>query len=268
MTKQRLDQLLVEQGYYESRERARTAIMSNYVTVAGQVQNKAGAQISLKKLEEDPNYIQVNDKTMPYVSRGAFKLEKAKEEFQINFENKIVLDLGASTGGFTDYALQHGAKKVFAIDVGRGQLDYKLQNNSKVQNLEAKNVKELQVSELDLLMDDSARNYLEKIDIVVADLSFISITKILDNLKKLIKENYGDEEIQTQFVFLIKPQFEAGKKIADKFRGIITDDQVRQEILDEVLEKIKAEAFVQKGLVESPIKGAKGNIEFLAYFTL
>lgn len=248
--KKRLDQILVELGFYQSRERARTAIMSNYVKVAGQMVNKAGTQINTAKLEE-PNYIIVEDKTMPYVSRGAYKIEKAAQEFEIDFKDKIVLDLGASTGGFTDYSLQNGAQKVFAVDVGKGQLDYKLRCDARIKNMEEKNVKELREDEID-----------SNIDIIVADLSFISIVKVLDNLKKIISNK------DAQFIFLIKPQFEAGKKIADKFRGVISDDVIRQEIVDKVIGQIEEKGFITKGLVESPIKGAKGNVEFLAYFLL
>lgn len=258
MAKKRLDQILVEEAYYDSREKARTAIMSGYVKVAKQPQTKAGTMINLKKLEEDPNYIEVEDRSCPYVSRGAYKLEKAVQDFGIDLKDKLVLDIGSSTGGFTDYSLQHGARKVLAIDVGKAQLDYKLRSDKRVFSLEGKNFKELKAEELEL--EES-----EKIDLVVADLSFISIIKILDNLKTIL-ESTGS--LSAKMVFLIKPQFEAGKEIADKFKGVISDEKIRQEILDETLKQIQDKGLKAEGLAESPIKGAKGNIEFLGYFSL
>ncbi len=255
LSKKRLDQILLEQGYYDSREKARTAIMSNYVKVAGQVQNKAGTQVSIKKLEENPNLIEVQDKSMPYVSRGAYKLEKAHQDFKLDFKDKVILDLGASTGGFTDYSLQNGAKRVIAIDVGKGQLAYKIRDDKRILNIEGKNVKDLKREELKL--PDN-----EQVDMVVADLSFISITKILENLKIVLADD------KTDIVFLIKPQFEAGKKIADKFKGVITDETIRNEIVERVISQIEEQGYKKLALTESPIKGAKGNVEFLAHFRL
>jgi len=255
VVKKRLDQILVEQGFFKSREKARTAIMSNYVKVGGQVESKPGTQVNIKKLEENSEYIQVEDKSSPYVSRGAYKLEKGIQEFKIDLKEKVILDLGSSTGGFTDYSLQHGARKSIAVDVGKAQLDYKLRKDPRVLSLEGKNIKDLKTEDLDG----------ERIDLVVADLSFISVLKILDNLQLVLE---GASSPDLRFIFLIKPQFEAGKKIADKFRGIITDEKIRQEILDGVLKGIEEKGFQVLGQVESPIKGAKGNVEYLVDFMM
>ena len=143
VSKKRLDQILVEEGFFESREKARTAIMSNYVKVNGQVESKPGSQINSKKFEENPEYIQVEDKSSPYVSRGAYKLEKGIQEFKIDLKDKVILDLGSSTGGFTDYSLQNGARKSIAVDVGKAQLDYKLRQDSRVISHEGLNIKDL-----------------------------------------------------------------------------------------------------------------------------
>lgn len=249
MAKKRLDQILVERGFYDSRQKAQTAIMSNFVKVNNQLVNKAGTQVNETKLDEDPNYILVEDKSCPYVGRGAYKLEKAMQVFDIDFKDKVVMDVGASTGGFTDLALQNGASKVIAIDVGKGQLDYKLRNDERVLNLEETNIRSLNKEEIK-----------DEINLVVLDLSFISIIKVLDVLKELSPN--------AKFMFLIKPQFEAGKSIVDKCKGIIKDDQIRQEVLDQTLEQIQNQGFKLLGLEESPIKGAKGNIEFISYFEL
>lgn len=263
MAKKRLDRILVEKGYFETGAKAQTAIMSNQVKIGGKLTNKSGTQIKVEEFEErlleDSSYLEISDNTCLYVSRGGYKLQKAIDEFNLDFSDSVVWDIGSSTGGFTDCALQAGAKLVFAIDVGKGQLDYKLREDSRVVVLEGVNIKDL---EMENLREASGASSLVP-DFVVLDLSFISILKVLSNLKSLL----GEGKIQSpQFVFLIKPQFEAGKEIADKFQGIITNDKTRQEILDETIDKIQEQGFELKGLVESPIKGAKGNIEYLAYF--
>ncbi len=249
-TKIRLDKLLVDLGYFDSREKARTCIMMNGVTVAGKLLNKAGEQINAEKfyaeLELNPDYIKVDDKLLPYVSRGAFKLKAAHEAWELDFNDKVVLDIGASTGGFTDYALQNGAKTVIALDVGKGQLHYKLQQDSRVINLEGVNFRE--VESLSSLTNIP-------IDIVVIDVSFISLVTILDKLKSLIMD--------VQIIALIKPQFEAGKEIMDKCQGVIKDPKIREEVKDQLIVKIKNLGFEILGIIESPIKGAKGNIEYL-----
>lgn len=289
MLKYRLDNLLTELGFFESREKARTAIMSNYIKLGGKLLNKAGDQINLGKyskeflkeqnleinLEENDlkelpiefieflkSKFQVDDKSCPYVSRGAYKLKAAAENFNLDFNGKIILDIGASTGGFSDFALQSGAKKVIAVDVGKGQLDYKLRDNPQILNIEGQNFRHIEFEQLKLGTD-------EQIDIVVSDLSFISIVKVLDKLKELISKSQGSKpEIGTQFIFLIKPQFEAGKEIIDKCKGVIKDEKIRNEVKDQTIEQIEAKGFKLQELTESPITGAKGNIEFLAYFLL
>lgn len=249
MNKIRLDKLLLELGFFDTREKAQTCIMMNGVNIGGKLFNKAGEQINLKKFYEeydkDPNYIQVDDKLLPYVGRGAFKLEAAHLAWGLDFTNKVILDIGASTGGFTDYALQQGAKQVFALDVGKGQLHYKLQQDSRVINLEGVNFRELETL-------PSA-----EISLVVIDVSFISLITILGKLKSLTPN------LKLETIALIKPQFEAGKTTMDKCEGVIKDDKLRNQVLDNVLEQIKDLAYLIEGPIESPIKGAKGNIEYL-----
>lgn len=237
--------------------------MTNCVHIAGQLMNKSGTQINLKKFyeeyEKDPSYINVEDKSCPYVSRGAYKLKAAYEEFKLDFKDSIVLDIGASTGGFSDFALQHGARRILAIDVGKNQLHYRLQEDPRVFSLEEKNFKHLEFAELAEQLDSQPINF------AVADLSFISLTKILDKLKELIEKSNSQN---LQCVFLIKPQFEAGREIADKFKGIITDAKIRDEIVQRTIQAIEADGFKLMGLKESPIKGAKGNIEYLSLFVV
>lgn len=222
--------------------------------------NKSGHEINYEKflaeLEKNPNYLEVEIKSSNYVSRGAEKLKAAYEAFNLNFENLITMDIGASTGGFTDFMLQNGAKKVIAIDVGKGQLDFKLQKDARVINLEGKNFRYIKITELGL------EN--EFISFISCDLSFISIEKILDKILEILK-NYPE---RTGIVFLIKPQFEAGKKIVDKCKGVIKDPNIREEVLKKTLEKISSKGFEYQRHIESPIKGAKGNIEYLGYFKI
>lgn len=242
--------------------------MLNAVKIAGKLENKPGKQINIERFfenyEKDKNYLTIDDKKgfSQYVSRGAYKIKQAYETFGLDFNGKLVLDIGASTGGFTDFALQHGARKVIAVDVGRGQLHYKLRNDARVVNIEEENFRNTDIKQL-YLFGGLAEN--EKIDYVLVDLSFISILKILDKLKELVM-TVGLEG--TTFVFLLKPQFEAGKQIADKCRGVIKDDKVRNEIIMETVCKIEQQGFVLKseGVIESPILGAKGNKEFLVCF--
>lgn len=255
-TKIRLDKLLLDLGYFDSREKARTCIMMNGVSIAGRLFNKAGEQINEEKfyaeLDLNPDYIQVDDKLLPYVGRGAFKLEAAHQAWGLDFRGKVVLDIGASTGGFTDYALQNGAERVIALDVGKGQLHYKLQQDSRVINLEGVNFRE--VESLSSLQEASVN----QIDIVVIDVSFISLITILEKLKSLTNDSKSP-----QIIALIKPQFEAGKDIMDKCQGIIKDQAVRAQVLEKVLRQLTELGYVNHGLIESPIKGAKGNIEYL-----
>ncbi len=263
--KTRLDQLLVELGYFPSCERARTSIMSNRVRIAGAPATKAGQQINIdkfyKELEINPDYLRVEELNSEYVSRGAYKLKAAALDFNLDFKNKVVLDIGASSGGFTDYSLQAGAKAVIAVDVGKAQLDAKLVGSLQVLNIESENFRHTNVTLI-------AKKYQEcfneplRLDYMVADLSFISIIKILAKVKEFLA-SYGHEA--TRMVFLIKPQFEAEKQDVDKCAGVIRDSSLRAKTLDTTIRAIQAEGFEQLGLLESPIKGAKGNIEYLLY---
>lgn len=241
--KKRLDLFLVERGFFDTREKAKANIMAGLVFVDEQMVDKAGT------LVKESSSIKVRGDAIPYVSRGGLKLEKAIIKFNLNLNDKICMDIGASTGGFTDCMLQKNAKKVYSIDVGYGQLDYKLRNNPKVVNIERTNFRYIDES----LVTD-------KIDFVSVDVSFISIKLILPKLKIFLKDNF-------EVVALIKPQFEAGKKEADKHSGIIKDKSVCVKVIKEIIDSAEDEGFYIRELTFSPIKGQKGNIEFLAYFT-
>lgn len=267
-SKQRLDKLLIDLGFFDSRQKAQTCIMMNGVKIAGKVLNKAGEQIDknsfYQKYEEDPAYIEVEDKLLPYVSRGAFKLKAAHEAFALDFEDKLILDIGASTGGFTDYALQNGASLSLAVDVGKGQLHYKLREDPRVINLEEVNFREFEFSQI-----PTEGNWKGDLKIVVIDVSFISLLRILEKLKTLTKEASdlqapaSSPSNDLQIIALLKPQFEAGKEIMDKCRGVIRDEAIRQEVCEKTIAKIEALGYKIEGKIESPIKGAKGNVEYL-----
>jgi len=276
----RLDQLIFELGYFYSKEKARSAIMQGCIKIAGKLIDKAGHQINSEKfyteLDANHSYIEVDDKLQKYVSRGAFKLEAAFKTFDLDFHEAIVLDVGASTGGFTDFTLQHGAKKVLALDVGKGQLHYKLQHDSRVVNLEGINFRNFSLEDLirvldgvsleEKIKDDKEHfiiaelNHSYRLDFIVSDLSFISLTKVSDRILEIAKH------FNPRIILLLKPQFEASKEIADKFRGIITDEKIRDEIIKDLLEKLSESGLQLKQMVESPIKGTKGNVEYLAEF--
>lgn len=276
----RLDQLVFELGYFDSKEKARSAIMQGCIKIAGKLIDKAGHQINSEKfyteLDANPSYIEVDDKLQKYVSRGAFKLEAAFKTFDLDFHEAIILDVGASTGGFTDFTLQHGAKKVLALDVGKGQLHYKLQHDSRVVNLEGINFRNFSLEDLITVLnsvspeektkDDKEHfitaesNYSHRLDFIVSDLSFISLTKVADRFLEIAKH------FNPRIILLLKPQFEASKEIADKFRGIITDEKIRDEIIQDLLEKLSKSGLQLKQMIESPIKGTKGNVEYLAEF--
>jgi 23S rRNA (cytidine1920-2'-O)/16S rRNA (cytidine1409-2'-O)-methyltransferase len=271
----RLDQLIFELGYFDSKEKARSAIMQGCIKIAGKLIDKAGHQINSEKfyteLDANPSYIEVDDKLQKYVSRGAFKLEAAFKTFNLDFQEAIVLDVGASTGGFTDFTLQHGAKKVLALDVGKGQLHYKLQHDSRVVNLEGLNFRNFSLEDLIKVLnsvsledDKNAENKTihrsQNLDFIVSDLSFISLTKVADRFLEIAKH------FNPRIILLLKPQFEASKEIADKFRGIITDEKIRDEIIKDLLETLSKSGLQLKQMIESPIKGTKGNVEYLAEF--
>lgn len=240
MAKERLDVLLVRRGLYPSRERARSVIMAGRVFVNGQRVDKPGTAV-VPDAE-----IQVRGKDNPYVSRGGLKLARAIEEFGIDLEGKVVLDVGASTGGFTDCALQAGAARVIAVDVGYGQLAWKLRNDSRVTCLERTNIRYLDPESLPA-----------RADAVTVDVSFISLTKILDRLHALS----GDE---ARFILLIKPQFEAGREKVGK-KGVVRDPKVHLEVLYRVLDRMRAQGWSVLGITHSPIRGPEGNIEYLVY---
>lgn len=238
--KERLDVLLVERGFFDSRENAKRHIMAGIVLVDNVPVDKAGTKVPVKA------EIRLKGKVMPYVGRGGFKLEKAIKTFGIDLHDKVMADFGASTGGFTDCALKHGAKKVFAIDVGYNQLDWRLRNNAKVVNMEKMNIKGVT---LDVLK--------EKVDFIATDISFISVLKIIPAVKSVLKDDGS-------LVILIKPQFEAGKEKVSK-GGIVRDPLVHEDVISKVIHEFAREGFSIKGLTYSPIKGGQGNIEFLAY---
>ena len=241
--KQRLDEILVEHNFFETKSKAQSAIMAGDVKIDDKVITKAGYQLAFS------SKLNIEIKTMPYVSRGGFKLEKAIKEFNIKLDNRICLDSGASTGGFTDCMLQNGAKMVYAVDVGYNQLAWKLTQDKRVKNIEKTNIKNAEFSAIYGENEPVA-------DFCAMDVSFISITKILNNLKNLLSSNF---EIAT----LIKPQFEAGKE--DVGNGVIKDEKVHIKILEGLVQFFKENGFILLGLTYSPIKGPKGNIEYLAH---
>lgn len=237
--KERLDVLLVEQGFFETRENAKRHIMTGVILVNDVPVDKPGTKIPIDAR------LRIKGKVMPYVGRGGYKLEKAIREFNLNLKDLVMADIGASTGGFTDCALQNGVAKVYAIDVGTNQLDWKLRTNSKVVNLEKTNIKQV--------TDDMLG---EKVDFISTDVSFISVLKILPAVHSILKKT-------GTMVILIKPQFEAGREKVGK-GGIIHDKDVHKEVLEDTLSAFEQDGFYPWNLTFSPIKGGSGNIEFLA----
>ena len=238
--KERLDVLLVEKGHFDSREKAKRAIMAGLVFVNGEKEDKAGTTFPLTA------EILVKGNPLPYVSRGGLKLEKALKSFPIELKDRVCMDIGASTGGFTDCMLQNGAKEVYAVDVGHGQLDWKLRNDERVHCMEKCNIRF--VEETDLT---------EKPSFFSIDVSFISLKLVLPVVKKLAS-------LPGEVVCLIKPQFEAGREQVGK-KGVIRDPKVHEEVIRTVLEFAASIGFSIEGLSFSPIKGPEGNIEYLAY---
>ncbi|WP_350354089.1 TlyA family RNA methyltransferase [Thermoanaerobacterium sp. RBIITD] len=236
--KERIDVLLVKRGLFTSREKAKASIMAGEVYANGRRVDKAGDMLDIK------SNIEIKGKTNPYVSRGGLKLEKALKYFNIDVNGKIAMDVGASTGGFTDCLLKNGAKKVYSIDVGYGQLDWSLRNDKRVINMERINVRYL-------------NDIPDIVDIVTIDVSFISLSIVIPAIKKFIK---GDGEL----ISLIKPQFEAGREKVGK-KGVVKDKNVHIEVIEKVVNILKNLSFSIKGLTYSPIKGPEGNIEYLIY---
>lgn len=238
--KQRLDVALVERGLILSREKAKVVIMEGLVYVNGQKSDKAGAQV------KDDDTIEIRGETLRYVSRGGKKLEKAMQVFPISLEGCTCIDIGASTGGFTDCMLQNGAKKVYSVDVGYGQLAWSLRTDERVVNLERTNIRYVTEEQIP-----------DPIDFISVDVSFISLTLVLPVAWKLLKD-------QACMVCLVKPQFEAGKDKVGK-KGVVREPQIHKEVIRKVADCAVGLGFAVKGLDYSPIKGPEGNIEYLLF---
>ena len=245
--KERLDKILVDLGYFENKSKASAAILAGNVKIGTEVITTAGFQIDPTK-EDD---FQV--KSMPFVSRGGFKLKKALESFDVIVKDRICLDAGASTGGFTDCLLQNGAKFVYAADVGYGQLDWKIRSSEKVKTIEKTNLRTCAFEDIYSENDVVA-------DLLVSDLSFISLEKILPNLKTLMSKDFHE------MICLIKPQFEAGKELVEK-GGVVKDKKVHIDVIQNVINCVKDLGYTIKGLTYSSIKGPAGNIEYLIWFS-
>jgi 23S rRNA (cytidine1920-2'-O)/16S rRNA (cytidine1409-2'-O)-methyltransferase len=238
--KMRLDLLLVERGFAESREKAQAIIGTGQVLVNGQKQDKAGAPV-----QGDAD-IRILGETLPYVGRGGLKLEAALKEFSVVVQGKIALDVGASTGGFTDCLLQHGASKVYAVDVGYGQMAWQIRQDPRVVVIERTNIREIDPALIP-----------EPVDIAVIDVSFISLEKVIPAILKFLKP-------QSEIVTLIKPQFEVGREHVGK-GGIVRDESARDAAVKRIVDFVKSLGFDVKGVIPSPITGQDGNMEYLLY---
>lgn len=239
--KERLDVLLVKKGLAPSREKAKAIIMTGSVFVDGQREDKAGTAF-----EEEKVHIEVRGEAPKYVSRGGLKLEKAMQEFPIDLTDAVCMDIGASTGGFTDCMLQNGAAKVYSVDVGHGQLAWKLRNDERVVCMEKTNFRYMQPEDIE-----------DRLDFASVDVSFISLTKILIPARNLLKDN-------AKMVCLIKPQFEAGKEKVGK-KGVVREPEIHEEVIRKIITYADMIGFEVKGLSYSPIKGPEGNIEYLVF---
>ena len=238
--KERLDKLMVQRGLAASRERARALILAGQVVVDDHRVDKAGSQVF------DHAEIRLKGDDIPFVSRGGLKLQKALREFQLDVHGIIALDVGASTGGFTDCLLQNGAAKIYAVDVGYGQLAWSLREDPRVINLERCNIRHLDIEQFD-----------EKPSLAVIDASFISLSKVLPNTLALITEN-------GQVIALIKPQFEVGKGLVGK-GGIVKDRTLHEQVLEQIRQVAEELHCQVLGIIDSPILGSKGNREFLIH---
>ena len=240
MKKQRLDQIVFERGFTDSRERAKTTIMSGLVFVNGQRADKPGTMV-------DPDaQVEVRGEALPFVSRGGFKLDKALKVFPVDPDGKVCIDCGASTGGFTDVLLQHGAAKVYAADVGYGQLAWKLRTDPRVVNLERCNLRYVGPEQVP-----------EPLDLAVMDVSFISVRLVLPAVRQLLKP-------EADVICLIKPQFEAGREEVGK-KGVVRDPQVHERVIRCILDFAPTVGLSVLGLDFSPIKGPEGNIEYICH---
>lgn len=238
--KKRLDVELVDRGLVQSRERAKVVIMEGLVYVNGQKSDKAGTPV------KEDDRIEVRGETLRYVSRGGKKLEKAMQVFPVVLEGCTCMDIGASTGGFTDCMLQNGAVKVYAVDVGYGQLAWSLRTDERVVNLERTNIRYITEEQVP-----------QPVDFISVDVSFISLTLVLPVAHRLLKDG-------AQMVCLVKPQFEAGKDKVGK-KGVVRDPQIHREVIHKVIDCAAELGFWVRGLDFSPIKGPEGNIEYLLF---
>ena len=238
--KERLDVLLVQKGLAESREKAKTMIMEGNVFVDGQREDKAGTNFDAEA------EIEVRGNTLKYVSRGGLKLEKAMKEFDISLEGMVCMDIGASTGGFTDCMLQNGAVKVYSVDVGYGQFAWKLRNDPRVVCMEKTNIRYV-----------TPEDIADVLDFASVDVSFISLTKVLVPARELLRDG-------GRMVCLIKPQFEAGREKVGK-KGVVRDPKVHEEVIHKVIDFALENGFSVHNLSYSPIKGPEGNIEYLLH---
>ena len=239
--KVRLDKALVDKGLVESRERAKSLIMQGKVLVDGSTVTKAGDMVSTE------SQIALKGGDIPYVSRGGLKIEAALDAFGVDVSGIVAMDVGASTGGFTDCLLQRGAARVYAIDVGYGQLDWKLRGDPRVVMIERTNIRHMDASLVP-----------EKVDLAVIDVSFISLRLVVPRVRQFLKRPGGS------IIALVKPQFEVGREAVGK-GGIVRDGQSRAEALEGIAAMMRAEEMDVVGSIESPIKGQKGNVEFLIY---
>ncbi|MBP9478441.1 MAG: TlyA family RNA methyltransferase [Sebaldella sp.] len=244
--KKRLDLFLVEQGYFETREKAKREIMIGNVIINEQAVTKAGTMVK----DDDENLTVRIKERLKYVSRGGLKLERAIEYWDLKFEDAVVLDVGSSTGGFTDCALQSGAAYVYATDVGKNQLDWKLRTNEKVKSIEEKHIKDLTLEDIDN----------KKVDYIVIDVSFISLTNVLQYLEEFLKDS-------GKIITLIKPQFEVGREKIGR-NGIVTNPEYHDEAIKKVIKYADSKNFKLIDITDSPISGAKGNKEFLGLFSI
>lgn len=243
MKKERLDVLLVEQRLAASRERAKRLIMAGQILVDEQRVDKAGTMVSAAA------NLRVVGEDLPYVSRGGLKLEKGMALFCVVLTDRVAADIGASTGGFTDCMLQNGAAKVYAIDVGYGQLDWKLRTDARVVNMERTNIRHVTQEMLG-----------QPLDFASIDVAFISLEKVLPVVRRLLAADGA-------VIALIKPQFEAGKERVGK-NGVVRDPQVHEDVIRQVLTAAETQGFIPAGLTFSPVKGPKGNIEYLLYLRM
>ena len=236
----RLDVFLVENNFFNTRSRAQMGIKDGAVYVNGKLVTKAGFEVNEK------DRVEIKGEVLKYVSRGGLKLEKALKEWNIDLKDKVMIDIGSSTGGFSDVAIQNGIAKVYAIDVGTDQFDKELAQNDKIHLYEKTDFREI---DKEIIIDAN---------LATIDVSFISVTKIVPKFEELpnIKE----------IVCLIKPQFECGKEVASKYKGIIKDENARNDAIKKVVQAFKEIGYNNIGIIESPIKGGDGNVEYLAYF--